>query len=260
MGVASGFGGTVNGEQTVRSWSIQESAESQAFGASNTAQATGRKTGHKDWSGSFNVYGHTPSVMPGDTFTFTGWGPQGKTGQAIVDSIEVNWDIEGGGIIEATVNFSGNGALSDTTTQISDGSTPDPPSAVGTKAELDTTELDDVRSMSLTITADNHAYTSSSTGGWTKRLAGRLDASGSIDFYSDDLTGLPESGTFKQIALYVDATQKWDLKWGHIDSIEPDVNIESGEPVGVTLNFSFSGFNGGQQGSIEKPGGNAIWP
>src|SRR5690606_15331158 len=145
-------------------------------------------------------YGYAPSLFPGESFTFNGYGPEGISGTALVESIEVTCDIEGGGLIESTVNFGGNGAYTKHTTAVTDSTDPNPPSSIGCKVAIDAAndstfvDVDDVRTWSLSISCDLKAFNSSSTGGQTARRAGRLDASGSYTVYIDDAADLPSEG------------------------------------------------------------------
>lgn len=262
MGVISGMGGSVNGQNTVRQWQINHSAANQEFRASNTLKGTGRKGGYVDWTGSFTFYGAKPSVMPGEDFTFEGYGAAKASGEAIVESIQIEAPIEDGGIIHGTVNFAANGELTlDAGTAVDD-SDPVTVSAVAAGAKLDNTPVADVRSWSLTISAANKPYRSSSTAGQTKRLAGPIDATASINVYTDALSSLPAVKTLAEVALGIDAVDAWDLKWMMVSSVEPTIDPESGDPVGATINLEFSGFDAaGVTGSITAPGEEAaFWP
>lgn len=261
MGVISGMGGSVDGHNTVRQWQVNETSDNQDYRASNTRKGTGRTAGRKDWSGSFTFYGSDPGVFPAATFTFKGLGAEQATGPAIVDSIEINFPIEEGGIINGTVNFSGNGALVREAGTGDDTSVPDPPSAIGAKAEFNTTEIADVRSATLNITAGNSEYGSSSTEGWTKRVPGAIDATATVEVYTDALSGLPAQGAVGVLDLFVDATDSWELEWMMVAGVEPTIDAESGDPVGATINYEFTGFNGGEVGGITRPGElTASWP
>lgn len=264
MGVRSGTGGAVNGANTVRAWNITETSEIKEYRASNTVGGTGRKATIRDWSGSFTFYGATPSVMPGETFTFSGFpgsgSTNGVTGPAIVDSIEISWNQEDGSILEGTVNFSGNGAMSKATVSVTDSSVPNPPCSTSLVLNWGGSEFADVRSMSLTITANNKEYASSSTGGWKKRKAGSIDANGSFSFYHDDITAIPDAGDTEILKLYTTDSAFWEIKWAQVADDGVEVDIEGDELNGGSVNWNLNGFEGGVAGYIKKPDTNTFWP
>lgn len=262
MDVISGLGGSVNGQSTTRRWSVNRTSDNQAYGASNTRGGTARVPGNKDWTGSLDAYGHTPGLFPGEAFTFRGNGAEDVTGDAVTESIEITCDIEGGGIISNTVQFGGNGPLAeDTGTAFSDTTTPTAPTSIGCKVQRNTTDVDNVRSWSLSITSDLQAYNDSSTGGQTRRKARRLDARGSYAVNISDFADLPAEGSKTPIRLYVNATEYWAINSTIIDSVKPEVDSETGELVGATVNWSWDAMPAGAAGSITKPGAStASWP
>lgn len=276
MSVISGKDGAVNGHANVKNWRISYKAETQAYGASGMSGGTSRLAGNKDWSGSFEALGHTPTVVVGDSFTFTGSfdGSKGATGPAIVESITIDCDIEGGGIIGHTVEFSANGDLVLGAAAATDSVVPDPPTAIGAKVALATpsatpsfTDIPDVRKWSLTMRATNPSYVSSDTAGQTKRVQGRFDCDLSIDVYTDDFADatLPEVNDVKHVRLFVSSSIYWDIKWarfGEVSNVECD--IESHNPVAGTLNAAMDGHTdiAGTQtvGAVINPSTTAVWP
>ncbi len=274
MSVISGKNGAVNGSSTVRTWSINSSADLQKFVASNTAGGAGRLDGNFDWSGSYAAYGHTPDVLPGEGFTFTGSldGTNGVTGTAIVDTCEITIDIEAGGIIEHTVNFSSNGALTKGSAAATDVTVADPPSAIGCKIELGTvaaspvwSEVGDIRTITISLEADNQSYVSSSTASQTLRKAGNIDASISYTFYEGDPANFPAEGTVTAIRAYVTSVLFWEFKWmrfAEAGDIEGD--IEGGGLVGASCNLNMAGVTNvagtPTAGDIIKPDTNDFWP
>ncbi len=242
----------MNGDDTVRSWSVTTLKQLVPYHASNTQQGTGRIAGNGDWSGSYSGLGHTPAIFPGDTFTFTGSidAVLGVTGAARVESIEIVIDIEGGNPIEYTVNFASNGALTRGAAVATDVSVPNPPSSIGTKVQLGTlvttpvyTELSDVRTVTLTFTKALPEYASSGTAGETKRVDANLDLTVSIAVYTEDFASLPAEGSEHLMRVYVDATTFWALKWVRVEELSDlEVDIETGLPVGATINAGMQGF------------------
>jgi hypothetical protein len=274
MSVLSGISGAINGIPGVRNWSIDTSADVQEYVDSGTSGGKSRTIGNTDWSGSYSSYGHTPGALPGDAFAFAGSidGTNGASGTAIVDSIDVSIDIESGGIIEHTVNFSANGDLTLGAVAAADASVSDPPTAIGCKIELGTvvaspvwTEVPDVRTVSISIEAGNQAYVSSSTGGANRRLAGNVNATVSYTVYTDDFSDLPEPNDITAMRVYIDDTDYWEFLWlmyGEASGLE--VNREDASPVGATLNTGMKGTTDVEgtptTGSITDPSATEFWP
>ncbi len=220
MGVLSGVGGSLDSVAGIGNWSINYKGDPQAYASSGTAGAMARIAGNGDWSGSYRAYGHTPYVMPGEAFSFAGSmdGTNGASGTAIVDSVEINVDIEGAKPIEHTVNFSGNGALSRTTVSAGLVTALMALPSIGCAVKLGTviavpdyTAVTEVRNWKLTISNANQAYASSETSGAMKRVAGNLDAQMSWAVYLDDLADLPAENDIVALALWVDDTLSWEI-------------------------------------------------
>lgn len=252
MGVISGIGGAVNGQHTVHKWAVNVLKTLIPYHASNTKKGTARIAGNGDWNGSFSGLGHSPAQFPGDEFTFTGSidGTNGVTGAARCESTEIVIDIEGGNPIAFTISFSSNGALTRGAAAVTDSVVPDPPSSIGTKVELGTmvaspvfTELEDVRTVTLTFSKSLPEYASSGTAGETKRVDANLDFTIAIAVYTNDFSTLPDEGDERQCRVFVDATTFWDLKWIRIEELSDlDVDIEAGTPVGAIINAGMHGF------------------
>ncbi len=272
--VLGGSAGAVNDVDTVGNWSVTSTADLQAVIASNTKKGTVLLDGNTDWSGSWVAYKGTPDYKPGDTLTFTGSidGTNGATGSVMVDSIEIVIDIEAGGVITATVNFSGNGALTLGAAAATDATTPDPPTSIGTKVELGTmvavpvwTEVDDVRTVTLTLTRDNQAYVSSSTSGATKRIAGNWSATVAMTVYEDDWADIETINAEKRMRIYVDSTTYWLVEFVKLaEASDLTVDIEAGALIGATQNFQWTAYAdvaGSQtEGEITDPGSTTWWP
>jgi len=274
MAVLAGVAGAVDGSNAIRVWSVSTTNDLQAYVHSGTQQGTGRLAGNGDWSGNYTAYGHTPDVMPGETFTFTGSidGTNGATGSALVESVEIAWDIEAGTIIQHVVNFASNGALTLGAAAATDVVVPDPPTSIGCKLTLAApaatpafSEVTDIRTMTLTITSSNPSYASSTTAAATKRLRGNIDFTFTFSVYEDDFADIPAAGDIQSARVYVDATTFWDLNWimfGEASGLE--VDIEGPGIVGATLNSSMNGFTGiaatPTVGFIKTPAAVTYWP
>lgn len=263
MGVASGKFGFVNGESTIRNWSLSETMTTHAVYASNTKGAPRRKKGVSDWSGSFLQSVIAPTNMPGDTFNFVGHasptsGVEGESGfaysgPAIVESLAVNWDWSTGAPIGQTVNFAGNGALTKTAATGADATDPDVPCAdSNTKIEIVDSdggsggsgddELCGLTSATLNLLAANQAYTNACTGGWAKRIAGTIDWNLALNIQEADPSSLSFGrGDYVEIKAYVDIDSFWHLKWGIVrDFTNFVVDRDTGNIIGFTINVEMS--------------------
>ena len=275
MGVHSGAVGMVNGMTTVRNWQAGITAALSPYYASNTKGAGGHNAGNRDWSGSWDCYGHTPAYMPGETVSFVGSesGTKGVTGSAIVDSVTINWDIAGAKEINHTVNFSGNGAATVGAAVASiDTGTPDIFSCYNLAAVQlgddsstggDFAALANVKTAALTLTAANASTINSSSGGWTLRAAGNFTATLSITVDIDDISTLPAVNDAKAVRLYVDDTDYWEILWMRFGALSNIVvDKETNAIVGATLNANLVIIcedDGTTVGSITTPGAVSAW-
>lgn len=276
----SGKFAVVDGQNTVRNWTVAETQATQSYAASNTKGGMGRKRGVKDWAGGFSQYGGVPLVMPGETLAFKGYtapdddvSGDGKTygGNVLIDQIVVGWNWETGGLITTDYTFSGDGALEKTTETLTDATDPDPPESCGTivktaivyPAGIPTwVELSKLVSAQLTITAANQTVVNSSTSNWTERRPGVIDWNVSI--VSQDLDAITDADldtTDLGLQLFINATEFWSLTFGIIqaqDGISADA--ESGAIISQTLKVEMNGFDTTEgAGEIILPGAGAAW-
>lgn len=278
----SGKFAVVDGQSTVRNWTISEIQAAAVFVASNTNGATGRRRGVLDWSGGFSQYGGTPLNMPGEALTFKGFtAPDddisgvGKTyeGTAIIDQIVVNWNWETGGIISTDYTFSGNGLLSKSTDTVVDATAPDVPETCGTKVETAIVyvatvptwvELVKLVSATLTITSANQTFVNSATANGVQRKAGVIDWAASI--VSQDLDAITSANLETEdlgLRMYINATEFWFLTFGVITGQESiTADREGGAMLSQTLNIAMNAEDTDEgDGEIILPGaGSAWWP
>lgn len=274
MAVLSGTLGMINGANTLRNWSASITSSPVEYAASNTQGAKGTESGNQDWSGSGSFYGHTPFVMPGEAINFVGSvdGTNGITGSAIADSLTVNWDVAGAGIIEHTLSFSGNGAATRGAAAASDSSDPVilscfnlPVVKTATPAaEPSFAAMANINNVSLVITAANTSYVDSSTAGWTKRFAGPFGVTLAINVNVESLTTLPAPNSVVAVQLFVDSTNYWAINWmRYKDITNIVVDVETRKVISCTLNLGLvPWYTIGStltQGSITQPGGVAAW-
>lgn len=261
MTVATGCGGSVGGESQIREWTVNWQNSPATYNASNTGCAMSRLPGVADWSGSYNFFGVEPALVPGESFTFQGYDSTHLlSGPAICQSLSINIDIEGGGIISGSVAFAADGALAASKASSPDKGAVSVYSSIGCKITVDGTEVSDARTGTFTVTRNNPSYSSSSTAGQTKRLSGVLDASGSYTIFQSDFTALPEEGDVIEVVYYVNATDAWTFSKVIVTSVTPAVQIETAAVVGATVNWAWTAFwPDGTQGSIQTPSGAFIF-
>lgn len=95
-----------------------------------------------------------------------------------------------------------------------------------------------------TRTSNNPAYASSGTSGRKTRVAGVADSSGSVDFKRDfadtvESEGITE-GALVTLLLYLNATTYHSVP-AIIDSLSDEVDINDGETVSGSFDFSETG-------------------
>jgi hypothetical protein len=266
MTVIAGTSAVVDGEDTIRAWRVRHVNKTVPYVASNTNGAVSRIVGVNDWTGWYLGYGHTPANFPGDAFTFTGnvADSVGATGDARCERFDLNWSPATGGLIEYRVFFGSNGALTiGATSSVSDSTSPNPPTSACMKIELDGTEVDDLTQFAMSIRARNLPYVSSSNCVTnvprTKRIAGPVDGEMTFRFYQGAFASIPSVGSIDVAKLYVTSTTYWQLSSVIIDSVEPEPDHMSNEPVAVTCHASFTGFSAGAAGVIANPAGSEKW-
>lgn len=271
--VKTGINAAVDGVSTARGWEVSYTADTQKYVASNTDGGPGREDGNKDWSGSYTAYGHTPAVWPGESFTFLGSedGAVGVSGTAIVDTITINIDFESGAIIDYTVNFSADGALTlNAAAVVADATMPAAYTSIGRKVQLKAiggayADVDDVRTVTITLSAENQSYVSSSTSGWVRRNAGNFDATLSLSIYESDLSALILPNSIYSVKVYVTAAAFWEFEWikfGEASGVT--VDREGAGHIAYTANGAFTGFaevtGSMTQGFIKNPAVATKWP
>lgn len=271
--------GAINGIGCVRNWSVTDLAEVKEFACSGTRGAKGRRTGIEDWNGSFESYGKTPAVMPGECFDFEGYtGPddadcgQGTgngpvyTGEAIVDQVAITWNWDASENIQISTSFSGKGELTIEDDEIVDEETLMVLPTRGSKgfftfADPTETEICNIASATLTLTADNQTFANSCTAGWRDRNPGIIDWSLAIELQGDERPLVKNSSHI--LRLYVNATEFFELKWGIVaDYSGLTVDIETQAIISQTLNILGQVIDpdDGELGHIILPDLSQFWP
>lgn len=289
MSVISGIGGhaisDANIIECIRTWGVSYNAGVQEAVCSATKGGRLRMPGNKDWTGQYTAYGHTPLVLPGEEFTFKGAitgiaaAAVGVSGDAIVDSVQINWDMEAGTILNHQVNFGAMSALTFGSINVADDtSIPEPVSASGliVKTALYEAggaagalmELHEVRTATLTLTRNNPSYVSSGTGGNTYRFKGNFDVALALSCYAKDTDGwdsFPKPNEAHAVELYVNDTDAWFVKWIMFNDMGGmDVDVEGAALVGCSLSGSLAGFwdvsGTWTTGVVETPADAQVWP
>jgi len=269
----------------VRTWGVTLAADLGEVICSATKQGRIRVPGNADWSGSFTAYGRMPPVMPRETFWFAGaledgTPAAGVSGNCIVDSVVISWDQEAGTPIGYTVNFGGIGELMQGGAIVvpDDAAVPDPLSSKGCLLKIGTmvavpvyTEVAEVRTMSLTLSADNQQIFTAGGSGWPGRAAGNIEVAVEATVYANDADGwasFPQPNGVNAVQMFIDGSDFWLLKWlrwGDLGGM--DVDIEGSAMVGGALSGAFRGFeNDGSDGdnrvvgTVTDPDDAEWWP
>jgi hypothetical protein len=287
MSVVNGIGGAISlGGTTVSTltdWRINYTAANVSKTASNTGGFPITLKGVTDWTLAAQIADNTLPATPGTSYAFIGYnGAERTTGTVICQDFSLECDIEGGGILSATSNFGGSGALvfPGTATALTDSSEPRVYSAIGAKATWQPvvngtlgTEADipDVRTWSLSLTCDVQPYNSSTTGGVTNRVAGgKKMGTGTLDFYQSALSYLSAAGTqitpgsYGILKLYVNATEFYQLSYvviGNNDNIGAGAETATLNSISIPFTYtSFTNVSGTMtRGTILLPDGSAYF-
>lgn len=262
MGEINGIGGVVDGEATIRSWTAELSDELVAIFASNTRGGPHTIDGNEDWSGSYNGFGSIPNRLPGsfiNNLKLSLNGSVGIDGPAIVDRVEVVWDLEGKQPIAYTTSFSGNGAptlgvaVATDVTKPADKVLP----SKGTKIEIadfvpDTPSyavVEGLRTATLAMWRDNTTYVNGGTAGAVKRLKGNFNASLAFAVHTHDFSKLaaalstPARGKNMGVKVYTTSTLFWLLEWMKLRNLSDLLcDREGAGMIGMTLNWDYNGF------------------
>jgi hypothetical protein len=116
-------------------------------------------------------------------------------------------------------------------------------SGKGGKAQIGSTDISEITKWSFNPTSNNSAWASSDTSGYKKRVAGVKDGSGSIEgvFDEEDEIYLTfEPGDSITLKLYIDASKYYSVP-SLIDSFSIEVDLNDGEVVGWSADFSING-------------------
>jgi hypothetical protein len=262
MAVSTALSMAIDGEDTVRLATIDNTIELHPYVASGSSSGTGRKCGVKDWRSVGLGYGAQPGVFPGDTFTLTLSldGTYGYTGSAYCEQIDIIVDVENNKYIENAVHASRNGALTVGAAATSDTAVPNPPCSESLTVQLDGVDQDDVRYMHLMIRCPGKPYVSSSTAAGRQRKRGAIDAQLVYRVYNINPALLPVVGSNYVVDVETSASATWELTWMRCESVKHLADHESDEAVSAEVTMSFNASNGTTLGTIKDTAGVTQWP
>ncbi len=215
-----------------------------------------------------------PPYFPGETVNIEAWNGNSSddavlTGPMMTEEFSLNIDMAGSAIIDGTVALGLNATSSLTYAKSVAGTSIDTSavtgvvSAKGTRIETGaslaaTTKVEDWQRSNFTIRIGTNPR--SIDTGFTARTAGNISASGSYTVLEADPALRPAAGDVIALKQYVTATAFYGFEFIRIASVEEVMNIESGEPVGYTVNWTFTAANdSGTMGQILKPDQTNFW-
>lgn len=277
-GALGGRYGVVNGLTGIRNWQLNDDGTLAVFANSATAAGQGRLPGITAWTGGYSNHGALPPVLPGVLFGFQGFtapdngilGGVGYkySGNAMVDSVSINWDWQGGNVIENQTSFQGALSLAYVpgAYPYADVGVSNPEPSTGTRIDYSVdgttwTTLNNLTQASLQITNGVQPVVNSSTAGGTDRKAGLTDWSANISIQDTLLgSGLVKSSAY-QFRFYTDATHFWLLKWCRVKGFTGlQVDPQSGAIIGYTAALEMCGVLNGVLGSLIAPAaGSSYW-
>lgn len=269
MGVHGGKFAIVNGVPGMRNWTVTENRPAAKAVNSATRNGTARRAGPANWSGSFAQHGHTPPVMPGESFSFIGYtsptndvsgSGQTYSGTARVSNVVITWDWAAAAIISMVTNFTGHLALANGTGSYADSTDPVLPEMCGlavTWGDADTV-IANLTQAVLTISSALQTYTNSSTACWQGVLGGPIDWTLALTQQDDERVAELATGEETHFKLEVDDTDYWHLGYGHIENYSNmQANRETGAIIARTINIAMNSNKVADSsiGWISKPGG-----
>jgi len=240
----------------VGEWEIETYGPEQiALTTESTGQVQISVDGVIDWQGTVTGFGYSPHVDPGDTFTFTGQvGNYGPSGPAIVSRSTVQVNYEGNRPVQWAMEFAGNGDLTIASRTLEDTTPPEVIPASSAVVKINDAVPTDLASVILTLSNEVIGYSSTSTSGARKRIAGRFNAAARLTFYGEG--NLPYSiGSL--IALQIGDWKIFPLKIVNLASYGGG-GEKADQPVTVNLLATFVGWDGNTKGYIITPN-KTIW-
>lgn len=241
MAVITGKNAIIDGRQGVGFWKLDWTSTDAAVVHSTSEGAAIRLPGNVDWNGVYQSYGHTPITMPGEKFTFKGEGSTGKgaysvASGAIVERVDIIWDLLNARPIYHNCHFAANGVLT-LSDDVATDSGADPANAAyaaplpskGMLTKWGGVTVPNVFHMMLSLVSPSAKYVDSSTAGQVQREAGNVDAFWMYRRHLEDPDLLPDIDDIAQLTLYVTAAAFWDLHDAIVKRITPVYDIQGGQ-------------------------------
>lgn len=236
--------------------------------------------GFTDFTGDLEFYGKVFELLPQATFNFeSSNGTETATGAAIVESCDLTCSIKDGGLLQGSIRFGGNGALtiSNSATAMTDANVPEAYGSIVCKAAWGPiaasptmADIADVTEWSLQYSSKINDYvTSGSTNGAKRRNAGAINGlTASVNVMNSQPSGLQTAnmlpGQYGELRLYVTATEFFAIRWAGVTGWRKNVPIETGANPEIQCGFKWSSYRpitGTQTvGYVKVPAGTTVWP
>ena len=260
-------------------WSLDNVSHTpETYFASNTKFAPNRNPGVVDWGGNFSLYDGAYIIFPGEFLycleMFTAptsgvYGNVGNTwcGQAIVESVTLNWAWGAEQSLTQQVVIAANGDIAQRNRVIDDTGTASPNKMCGLAPTwaIDNpptawSTIENVQSMALTFTSANQPFVNSSTGCATHRRPGNLDWTLAITFTDHRVVTFTREQV-RSFRLYNSTTTYWELVYSIYAGMSNIVaDRESGAIQAATANWSMKAFGAATLGHIANPATVNVWP
>lgn len=296
-GPRTGRHGFMNGVPFMRYWSLNWSQALETRYHSASYSGPERTPGIEDWNGVVEGYGGKPGIFPGESialklFSGPSDGVHGNTGKvyaatAIADSLTINWQWQPSQMLGYALNFSANGCMGSEENDYYDTTDTchanmcnmwveiasvcdievDTGTGTGTTSLPVYTEVQNLESASLSITADNGVIVNSSTNCCTQREHGNVDWT--ITLTDQEQYPLFNFNEYYAFKMYIAPGVYWDVQYGELQDIT-DIRIdrETNDIVSKTNVFAGSGRiccgddagDGATIGQIVDPDSATKWP
>jgi hypothetical protein len=264
----------------IDNWVLTENNTPEDQVHSASAGGHNRSAGVSDWTANFSGFGGAPAFFPGDRvdlrlFTSPDTGVYGSNGReysgfGYVDQLTIDWDWTAGGSIKYSAQVSADGCLAtalvdaiDTLSECKYRMCTLVPQVATTCVAPSFVPWPNVKSASLTITADNQMFANSSTACCTFRQAGNIDWT--FDVVDEETDRFLVTGDFYDIKFFVSPTLFWRLQFGIAIGIgNLNVNVTTGEIISKSNMVQMSGqiccSGSPTAGAIINPAAVTKWP
>jgi hypothetical protein len=286
MGVFSAKNGKVSANggtsalATVRNFNLDYTSiqpDGNASGANQGAPFS--VPGPSDFKGDLDFYGQTFLLVPGVSFNFEASnGTEIATGTALVESCNLKCSIQSGGLLEGSVKFGGNGALTlgSGATSMTDANVPEAYPSVVCKASWGpiassptVVAIAGVTEWTLDYSCNLNEFVTSDTSSLTNRNAGAINGlNATVSVLNSTPSGLVTAnmtpGLYGELRLYVSATTFFGIRWMGVTSLRETAPIERGGNVELQAAMKWSSYRpiSGTQtvGYIKNPAAATVWP